>query len=129
VQVYLGSGSVGHFLHLFSCLKIFFCFSVRVIASQPVRDSGYQYQKPFSGLDWLCVFFFSVFGHTRGLLRLSPRIPALCIGTARGYTRAVLVTVAGLLGSSSAWVGQSSLPVVRRALIRGLESGTAQSAG
>ena len=52
-----------------------------------------------------------------------------CSGTARGYTRAVLVTVAGLLGSFSAWVGQSSPPVVRRAPFRGLESGAAQSAG
>ena len=42
------------FLHIgFSFLQI--CFSVKVIASQPVRDSGCQYQKPFSGLDCLCV--------------------------------------------------------------------------
>jgi hypothetical protein len=73
--------------------------------------------------------FFSVVGHTRDLLRLSPRIPARYSGTARGYTRAVLVTVAGLLGSFSAWVGQSSPPVVRRAPLRGLESEAAQSAG
>jgi hypothetical protein len=73
--------------------------------------------------------FFLVFRHTRGLLRFSPRVPARCSGTARGYTRAVLVTVAGLLGSFSAWVGQSSPPVVRRAPLRSLESGAAQSAG
>jgi hypothetical protein len=70
-----------------------------------------------------------VFRHTRGLLRFSPRIPALCSGTTRGYMRAVLVTVAGLLGIFSAWVGHSSPPVVRRAPLRGLESKAAQSAG
>jgi hypothetical protein len=73
--------------------------------------------------------FFLVFKHTRGLLRFSTRVPALCSGAARVYTRAVLVTVAGLLGSFSAWVGQSSPPVVRRAPLRSLESGAAQSAG
>jgi hypothetical protein len=56
-------------------------------------------------------------------------VPVPCIGSARGYTRSVLVTVAGLLGEFSAWVGQSSLPVVKRTPLRGLESGTAQSAG
>jgi hypothetical protein len=35
------------------------------------------------------------------------------------------VTVAGLLGSFSAWVGQSSPPVMRRTPLRGLESGAA----
>jgi hypothetical protein len=73
--------------------------------------------------------FFLVFKYTRGLLKFSTRVPALCSGSARGYTRAVLVTVAGLLGSFSAWVGQSSPPVVRRAPLRSLESGAAQSAG
>jgi hypothetical protein len=73
--------------------------------------------------------FFLPFKHTRGLLKLSTRVPAPCIGSARGYTRAVLVTVAGLLGGFSAWVGQSSPPVVKRTPLRGLESGTAQSAG
>jgi hypothetical protein len=73
--------------------------------------------------------FFLAFKHTRGLLKLSTRVPAPCIGSARGYTRAVLVTVAGLLGGFSAWVGQSSPPVVKRTPLRGLESGTAQSAG
>jgi hypothetical protein len=76
----------------------------------------------------VCVFIL-VFGHTRGLLRFSPRVPARCSGTARGYTRAVLVTVAGLLGSFSAWVGHSSPPVVRRAPLGSLESGAAQSEG
>jgi hypothetical protein len=73
--------------------------------------------------------FILVFRHTCCLLRFSPRVPTLCSGTARGYTRVVLVTVAGLLGSFSAWVGQSSPPVVRRAPLRGLESEAAQSAG
>jgi hypothetical protein len=73
--------------------------------------------------------FILVFRHTRGLLRSSPRIPALCSGTTRGYMRAVLVTVAGLLGRFSAWVGQSSPPAVRRAPLRSLESEAAQSAG
>jgi hypothetical protein len=55
-------------------------------------------------------------------------IPAACLGLARGYPRPVLVTVAGLLGSFSTWVGQSSPPVVKRTPLRGLEPGTAQSA-
>ena len=76
----------------------------------------------------VCDFILS-FRYTHGLLRFSPRVPALCSGTARGYTRAVLVTVTGLLGSFSVWVGQSSPPVVRRAPLRSLESGAAQSAG
>jgi hypothetical protein len=117
------------FLHIgFSFLQIYF-FLLKWIASQPVRDSGCQYQKPFLGLDCLCVIFCSVFRHIRGLIRLSPRIPTRCSGTARGYTRVVLVTVAGLLGDFSAWVGQSSPPVVRRAPLRSLEPGAAQSTG
>jgi hypothetical protein len=39
------------------------------------------------------------------------------------------VTVAGFISSFLAWVGQSSPPVVRRAPLRGIESGAAQSAG
>jgi hypothetical protein len=73
--------------------------------------------------------FLLVFKYTCGLLKFSMRVPVLCSGSTRGYTRAVLVTVAGLLGSFSAWVGQSSHPVVRRAPLRSLESGAAQSAG
>ena len=73
--------------------------------------------------------FILVFRHTRGLLRFSPRVPVLCSGIARGYTRAALVTVVGLLGGFSARVGQSSPPMVRRAPLRGLESEFAQSAG
>jgi hypothetical protein len=116
----------------FTLFFFLFCkciFSVKVIASQPVRDSGCQYQKPVFRTRLSVYNFFSVFGHTHGLLRLSLRIPTLCSGTTRGYTCVVLVTVAGLLGSFSAWVGQSSPPVVRRAPLRGLESGAAQSAG
>ena len=59
----------------------FFCkfiFSVEVIASQPVRDSGCQYQKPFLGLDCLCVVL-SQFLHR----------PAACLRLDHGYPRAV----------------------------------------
>jgi hypothetical protein len=73
--------------------------------------------------------FFLVFEHTRGLLKLSTRVPAPCLSSARVYARAVLVTVAGLSRGFSAWVGQSSPPVVKITPLRGLESGTAQSAG
>jgi hypothetical protein len=73
--------------------------------------------------------FILVFKHTHGLLSFSTRVPARCSSAARVYMRAVLVTVAGLLGSFSAWVGQSSPPVVRRAPLRSLESGAAQLAG
>jgi hypothetical protein len=78
----------------------------------------------------LSVFdFVLAFKHTRGLLELSTRISAVCLSLERGYPQAVLVTVAGLLGSFSAGVGQSSLPSVRRAPLRGLESEATQSAG
>jgi hypothetical protein len=76
----------------------------------------------------VCCFILA-FIQTRGLFKASPRVPARCSSSARVCTRAVLVTVAGLIGSFSAWVGQSSPPVVRRAPLRGIESGAAQSAG
>jgi hypothetical protein len=114
------------------CICFLFCkfsFSVEVIAPKPFRDPGCQYQRPFfmSRLPVCC--FFSVFIQNRGLFRLSPRVPARCFGSARICTRAVLVIVAGLIGSFSAWVGKSSPPVVRRAPLRGIESGDAHSAG
>ena len=109
------------FLSIFF-LSCKFVFSVKVIAYQPVPEAFFRTRLS------VCVFIL-VFRHTRGLLRLSPRVPARCSGSARGYTRSVLVTVAGLLGSFSAWVGQSSPPAVRRAPLRSLESGAAQSAG
>ena len=67
------------FLHIsFSFFaKIF--FSVKVIASQPVRDSGCQYQKPFSGLDCLCVIFAQYLD-----------LPVTYLGLACGYPRAVV---------------------------------------
>jgi hypothetical protein len=56
-----------------------------------------------------------------------------CSSLARGYpfcyssapvcTRAVLVTVAGLIGFFSAWLGQTSPPVVRSVPLRGLSLG------
>jgi hypothetical protein len=73
--------------------------------------------------------FILVFKHTHGLLRFSTQVLARCSSAARVYTRAVLVTVTGLLGSFSAWVGQSSPPVVRRAPLKSLESGAAQLVG
>jgi hypothetical protein len=69
------------------------------------------------------------FVQTRDLFRLSSWVPAHCFSSARVCTRAVLVTVAGLIGGFSAGVGQSSLPVVRRAPLSGIESRAAQSAG
>jgi hypothetical protein len=116
----------------FFTLAFFFakiCFSVKVAASQPVRDSGCQYQRSFSGLDWLCVIFSWLLNIPAACLSLARGYPRPVLSSARGYTRAVLVTVAGLLGSFSAWVGQSSPPVVKRTPLRGLKSGTAQSAG
>jgi hypothetical protein len=110
------------------CICFLFCkfpFSVEVIAPKPFRDPGCQYQRPFfrSGLPVCC--FFSVFIQTHGLFRLCPRVPTRCFGSARVCMRTVLVTITGLIGSFSAWVGQSSPPVVRRAPLRGIESGAA----
>jgi hypothetical protein len=76
----------------------------------------------------VCCFILA-FIQTRGLFKSSPWVPAHCCSSTRVCTRAVLVTVAGLIGSFSAWVGQSSPPVVRRAPLRGIESRAAQSVG
>jgi hypothetical protein len=111
---------------------LFFCkfiFSVEVDSISSCQRFWLSVPEAFFRTRLSVCDFFLVFKYTRGLLKFSTRVPALCSGSARGYTRAVLVTVAGLLDSFSAWVGQSSPPVVRRASLRSLESRAAQSAG
>jgi hypothetical protein len=76
----------------------------------------------------MCCFILD-FTQTRGLFKASPRVPACCRSSACVCTRSVLVTVASLIGIFSAWVGQSSPPMVRRAPLRGLESEATQLAG
>jgi hypothetical protein len=117
------------FLHIWFFFFANFFFSVEVESISACQRFWLSVPEAFFRTRLSVCDFFLVFKYTRGLLKFSTRVPALCSGSARGYTRAVLVTVAGLLGSFSAWVGQSSPPVVRRAPLRSLESGAAQSAG
>ena len=121
---------------LVSCVSIFlvvcfftlvfifckFAFSVEVDSISACQRLWLSVPESFFRTRLSVCDFILVFRHTHSMLRFSLRVPALCSGAARVYTRAVLVTVAGLLGSFSAWVGQSSPPVVRRAPLRGLES-------
>jgi hypothetical protein len=106
-----------------------FFFSVEVIASKPFKRPWLSIPEAFFRFGLPVYYFILAFIQTRGLIKLSPRVPARCSSSACVCTHAVLVTVAGLFGSFSAWVGQSSPPVVRRAPLRGIDSGAAQLAG
>jgi hypothetical protein len=92
-------------------------------ASKPSRDPGYQYQRPLPGLDYLFSFFSLEFRYTRGLYKVSPRVHAFCLCSARVCTRVVLVTVACLTGYFLFRVGQSSPPLIRSIPLRCLSLG------
>ena len=65
-------------------------------ASKPSRDPGCQYQRPLPSLDYPFSFFSLEFRYTRGLYKVSSRVHAFCLCSARVCTHAILVTVACL---------------------------------
>ena len=64
------------------CICFLFCkfsFSVEVEASKPLGDPGCQYQRPLSGLGYLCLIFSQIL-----------YLPAGCFKSERGYPRSVI---------------------------------------
>jgi hypothetical protein len=100
------------FQSFFSCVSshwfFFFCkfiFSFEVDSISACHRFWLSVPEAFFRTRLSVCDFSLVFKYTHSLLKFSTRVPTLCSGSARGYTGAVLVTVAGLLGSFSAWGG------------------------